>query len=368
MAKLSLDWLLQLSGELDGSDSTERFRQSIVSDNLSTDDLHLLIQEALDKSGVLYGYALQDLVNALGTRLGFDVEFGPYKGKPNALNADGIWRSRTERVIVVETKTTETYQINPETLVGYMEGVAQKDKLPEEAIYGLYVIGKYGGIFEQTIRGSGYQGRIRLTTCEDLVRLAEIQRSNALSHEQVLSLMVPFESINIGALLDVIEDIIEVQRPEVEKPVEKEKPLEGEEEEPWKEKGRDYHLRKQTAEQREKLKELIDIFQETVPELGEPSWSQKYYISFSHPSIRPMWARIGDWRLSYIKLRIRTSPGAFTAEELQESLGLKVSVEEEDKRYQRVYLDIYPDSEIDTAELRGFLRKALDAYKELFGV
>lgn len=366
MAKLTLDWLLDLSGELkDGSNSAERFRQSIVSDNLTVDDLHLLIQEALDRSGILYGRALQDLVNALGERLGFNVEFGPCQGRPSTLGADGIWRSPSQQVIiVVETKTTETYQINPETLINYMDQVSEDNGLSEEAVYGLYVIGKYKGVFEQTVKGSGYQSRIRLTTCEDLVRLAEIRRRNALSHEQVLSLMTPFGNINIGALLDIIEDVIEVQHPEAEEPIEEKKPAE---EEPWKENGQDYHISKQTPEQREKLKELIDLFQETVPELDTPSWSQKNYISFSHPRIRPMWARIGDWRLSYLKLKIRTRPGEFTTEEIEERLGLKADVEEKDDRYQRVYLDIYPDSDIDTAEFRGFLQEAFEAYKRIFG-
>lgn len=37
------------------------------------------------------GLALQDIINQIGSRLGFEVEHGLYRGKQNDIGFDGIW-------------------------------------------------------------------------------------------------------------------------------------------------------------------------------------------------------------------------------------------------------------------------------------
>jgi hypothetical protein len=368
MSRLSLSWLLNLTGELqDESSATARFRENLQSDVVSIDDLDAWLHEAIEKPGTQYARALQDLVNALGLRLGFDVVFGVYQGRSGVLNADGVWVSAAGQIIAVETKTTETYQIDPDTLVGYIGSVANAHDVPEEDVYGLYVLGKYEGVFEKTIKGSGYQHKIRIITCDDLLKLIRLMHSNALTHEQILSLMMPFDSVNVGAVIGIIEDIIAVQRPEEEEEAEKETIAEEEEEEPWKSDGKTYHLEKQTPEQRAKLLELVDLIQEINPELAEPSWNQKNYISFSHPDINPMWGSIRDWRLSFLTLRTRNKQGVFSKEELEERLGLEVK-KGVHSRYDRIEISIYPNQEIDTAAFRVFLKQSLESLKDLFGV
>lgn len=367
MTTLSLTWLLNLAGELqDGSDASRRFRENLRNEDVSVATLAAWVHEAIEQSGKQYHRALQDLVNASGLRLGFEVEFGVYQGQAGALNADGVWISPTGQAIVVETKTTETYQIDPDTLVGYVQNVATTRDIAEEDVYGLYVMGKYEGVFEKTIKGSGQQHKIRIITCDDLLKLIHLMQRNALTHEQILSLMMPFETVNIGALIKIIEDIIAVQRPEEEEEAEAETPT-GDGEEPWKENGQKYHLDKQTPEQRAKLTELVDLIQEVNPELAEPSWSQKYYISLSHPAITPMWAAISDWRLSFLVLETRNKQGIFDEEELAGKLGMKVKKEVR-SRYDRIDIYIYPNQEIDTPAFRAFLKQSLQSLKDLFGL
>jgi hypothetical protein len=367
MTTLSLTWLLNLTGELqDGSDATQRFRENLQSKDISVADLDAWVHEAIAQPGKQYHRALQDLVNALGLRLDFEVEFGVYQGQAGALNADGVWISPTGQAIVVETKTTETYQIDPDTLVGYIHSVANARDITEEDVYGLYVLGKYEGVFEKTIKGSGHQHKIRIITCDDLLKLIRLMQANALTHDQILSLMMPFETVNVGALITIIEDIIAVQRPEEEEKTEAETPT-GEGEEPWKENGQKYHLDKQTPEQRTKLIELVDLIQEVNPELAEPSWNQKFYISFSHPAINPMWASISDWRLSFLLLETRNKQGVFDEGELAEKLGMKVTKKAQG-RYDHIEIAIYPNQEIDTPAFRAFLKQSLQSLKDLFGV
>lgn len=367
MSELSLAWLLNLTGELhDGSNATRRFRENLQNKDVSIDSLDAWVHEAIETSGTQYNRALQDLVNALGLKLGFQVEFGVYKGQAGALNADGVWISPTGRAIVVETKTTETYQIDPDTLIGYIDNVGKAHDIAERDVYGLYVMGRYEGVFEKTIKGSGQQHKIRIITCDDLLKLIRLMRANALAHDQILNLMIPFETVNVGSLINVIEDIIAVQRPP-EDEEEEEAEIPTEEEKPWKKNGKQFHLEKQTPEQRAKLIELVDLIQEVNPELEEPSWNQKLYISFSHPQINPMWASVRDSRLSFLVLRTRNEQGVFDEEELAEELDMKVKKEIR-SRYDRIEVSVYPDQEINTPAFRSFLRQSLQSLEDLFGV
>ena len=56
-----------------------------------------------------YAFALQDLVNEIGRRLGFQVEHGLYQGKAGGeTNFDGVWASPgTDVRIVVDPKQSK---------------------------------------------------------------------------------------------------------------------------------------------------------------------------------------------------------------------------------------------------------------------
>ena len=73
------------------------------------------VQVCTTHSGPQYARALQDLVNHLGTLIGFEVEYGRYQGVVNKVGHDGLWRSGGS-VMVVESKTTDAYTINSSTL------------------------------------------------------------------------------------------------------------------------------------------------------------------------------------------------------------------------------------------------------------
>src|SRR4029077_3062918 len=48
------------------------------------------------------GLALQDVINEVGTRLGFRVEQGRYRGTPGEIGFDGLWVSPDGNAFVVE--------------------------------------------------------------------------------------------------------------------------------------------------------------------------------------------------------------------------------------------------------------------------
>jgi DNA mismatch endonuclease (patch repair protein) len=69
------------------------------------------------------GLALQDVINEVGTRLGFRVEKGRYRGTPGEIGFDGLWISPDGNAIIVEVKTTDAYRIDLGTVAAYRRNV-----------------------------------------------------------------------------------------------------------------------------------------------------------------------------------------------------------------------------------------------------
>jgi len=65
-------------------------------------------------------FALQDIVNELGKRLGFDVNPGLYRGRPGESGHDGLWIDPDgQHAIVIETKSSTNYHIRLDSIAHY---------------------------------------------------------------------------------------------------------------------------------------------------------------------------------------------------------------------------------------------------------
>ena len=73
------------NGKLTDDRATSREFKELLN-SLPTNKLEEFINECLTTAGENSNRALQDLVNEIGMRLGFDVEFGRYIGKKNNTN------------------------------------------------------------------------------------------------------------------------------------------------------------------------------------------------------------------------------------------------------------------------------------------
>ena len=99
-AKLSR---LQVRGKLrDGSTTSSELRDflAIVPSNL----LKGYTEDCLAESFTDSGLALQDVVNQIGRRLGYEVRDGQYRGRSGEIGFDGLWTSNNEHNIIVEVK------------------------------------------------------------------------------------------------------------------------------------------------------------------------------------------------------------------------------------------------------------------------
>jgi hypothetical protein len=118
--------------------------------------------ECLEEGFEDSGFVLQDVVNEIGRRLEFDVENGRYRGKSGEVGFDGIWRVGSDQAVVVEVKTTDTYNARLEDVAGYREALIRNGRVPQDAST-LFIVGrKDTGALEAQIRGSRYAWDMRV--------------------------------------------------------------------------------------------------------------------------------------------------------------------------------------------------------------
>jgi len=208
----SLNSVLNLVGHLDdtpGDDTArERFRGFLSREVEEVGQARDLIEECLRESGTQHARALQDLVNHTGRFLGFEVEHGRYQGVPGEIGHDGLWSSPTGFHVVIETKTTETFNIKTSTLVGYINELISEQRISDwESAMGLYVIGNPDPEVKQlknAIVAENKTDQLRIISIDALLSLAELLSKYDVSHEDALAVLSPS-----GPSIDPIANLME---------------------------------------------------------------------------------------------------------------------------------------------------------------
>ena len=196
---MTLDELLEVVGKLDdtpGMDTPrERFRSLLQKKLTELGQVRDYVQQCLAESGDQYSRALQDLVNHIGTLLGFEVAFGRYHGVRGEIGFDGHWKSPSGFHLVIEVKTTEAYSVKTATLVGYVDRLISAKQLPNwEKALGLYVIGRPDPEIRQlenAILAEKRTNELRIVSLESLLSLAEMMSVYDITHDDVLSILRP---------------------------------------------------------------------------------------------------------------------------------------------------------------------------------
>ncbi len=191
----------RLRDESDCSKELRSFLSQVGSEKLA-EYADYCLTSAFNKSGLV----LQDIVNELGRRLGFDVINGRYQGVSNAIGNDGLWKSPEGNNILVEVKTTDAYRISLNTIAKY------RDKLKETGgIEGsdsmLLIVGREDtGELEAQVRGSRHAWDMRLISIDSLVRLVKLKESTegAATGSKIRSILIPLEYTRLDTLIDVM--------------------------------------------------------------------------------------------------------------------------------------------------------------------
>jgi hypothetical protein len=173
---------------------------------VSADRLERYAKECLEQSFTDSGFFLQDVVNELGRRLEFEVENGRYRGTSNAIGFDGVWNVPDGPTIVIEVKTTDTYNVSLDTVAEYRTKLTNSGALSGNTSI-LFVVGrKDTGALEAQIRGSRYAWDMRVVGVESLLRLVRVKEKSSEDQTvtQIRELLRPFEYTRVDRILDVV--------------------------------------------------------------------------------------------------------------------------------------------------------------------
>ena len=220
----SLQQILSFTGDgklKDGNSTSTEFRELL--DQIPSKILKTFADNCLTESFNDGGYALQDILNQIGSRLNFKVENGLYRGRQNEIGYDGIWTSKEGHSIIVEVKTTDAYRINLDTIAEYRNKLINQNRVDSEKSSILIIVGRRDtGDLEAQIRGSQHAWDIRLISTDSLLKLLTLKETlnDTKTIQQINELLKPKEYTRIDKLIDLI--FITSQDLQLEEPLETE--------------------------------------------------------------------------------------------------------------------------------------------------
>lgn len=207
------------SGKLrDGGDASQEFRDFLGL--VPSVSLARYVDECLTTKFDDSGLALQDVVNEIGQRLGFEVVHGFYRGSSGRTGFDGLWKAEDGKCIVVEVKTTDAYRIDLETVAGYRRSLIQDGSIPSSDSSILIVVGRQDtGDLEAQIRGSRQAWEARVISVDRLIRLMWVKENLEGPHvvRQIRDVLTPQEFTRVDGIIDIVfatfEDVVHGDEP-----------------------------------------------------------------------------------------------------------------------------------------------------------
>jgi len=212
---ISISQILDLVGKLDDSSgegtARERFRSYLNQNIDEVGQVRDYIYECLRNTEPQYHRALQDLVNHLGTFLGFEVEYGRYQGVQGEIGYDGLWSSPNGFNLVIEVKKSESFAIEIPTLLGYIDQLVSAGRITDrDAALGIYVLGKPNPNIRQienAIIAQSHSNRLRIISVDSLITIAELMNEYDINHDNILGLLRPSVP-RIDSVIDLIARIV----------------------------------------------------------------------------------------------------------------------------------------------------------------
>ena len=160
----------------------------------------LLAHERVDWTG----FAPQDLINEVGRRLGYSVNNGRYRGVRNQVGFDGLWKAPNGSQIVVEVKTSSTYDLKLDRIAGYRQKLRESNSIGDNTSMLLVVGSQDTSGWESQIRGSRHAWDVRLVGATALTNLARLGDDDPLLLEKVRSMLVPLEYTRLDVLIELV--------------------------------------------------------------------------------------------------------------------------------------------------------------------
>ncbi len=218
--------LIAFSGDgqlKDGNNASTEFREFLS--NISSNLLIKYANQCLEDSFNGSGFALQDIVNQVGARLGFEVSYGRYRGTSGQIGYDGLWKFPSGHTIIVEVKTTDAYRIDLNTIANYIKQLTKNDTVAEQESSALIIVGRKGtGDLEAQIRGSRHAWDMRLISVDALMSLMKLKENveDPKTIQKIHDVLIPREFTKLDEIIEIVFSTAE--------DVKEEEPIEDEEE------------------------------------------------------------------------------------------------------------------------------------------
>lgn len=190
---------------LDDSDCSKEFRSFLS--NVPSNSLRNYSDQCLSNSFTDSGFALQDIINEVGSRLGSEVSSGRYRGTSKNLGFDGLWKFPSGHSIIVEVKTTNAYTIRLNTIANYRNQLIELKTISEYKSSMLLIVGREDtGDLEAQIRGSRHAWDIRVISVDSLFRLLSIKEEveDPMIIQRIHDILIPREFTRLDEIVDVL--------------------------------------------------------------------------------------------------------------------------------------------------------------------
>jgi len=157
-------------------------------------------------------FALQDVINEIGRRLGFSVRPGRYRGVSGEIGYDGLWTLQSGHVLVVEVKTSDAYRFSLNTVAGYRKRLIENEAIPKDESSCLIIVGRQdtGGL-EAEIRGSRHAWEMRLISIDGLLKLLDLRQrlDDPSVVRKVGEILIPHEFTRVDDIVDLVFETAE---------------------------------------------------------------------------------------------------------------------------------------------------------------
>lgn len=190
---------------LDGGSTVSELRQLLAA--APSDRLARWKDEAIADRYDGFGFVLQDLVNEVGRRLGFKVEFGRYRGRSGEDSADGIWTAKDGHVLLIESKTSSSHRIELAKLAAWRRSLTTQRSLDDDRVSSLIVIAEEDTEeLEAQVRGSRSAWELRLLGVDALFKLLSVRESldDDEIEKQIQSVLIPQEFTRLDKIIDLV--------------------------------------------------------------------------------------------------------------------------------------------------------------------
>ena len=153
------------------------------------------------------GFIFQDLVNELGKRIGYQVEFGVYRGKKGKNGFDGLWKNENGYAFIVESKVTDNFPPDLDRINAYKKDLIVKGKIVEDKSSMIIVVGREKSkTMENMINGSDYKSNTIKIGIDKLIQLAKVKQQNignTVFDRQVVGMFRSKDNISVDNMVEL---------------------------------------------------------------------------------------------------------------------------------------------------------------------